>query len=138
MYLAQGKADAVPPWDASQEGSNQAKWHHGAIDRWDTSGQFIAAGSYAYTRDTPAPNTDYLINYAFDQRIEDAVKVYSGHLYSLTGGQLDTEMNHALTVADLGNFTEKIATASSVGRPYILGKVILTNLMRMGTFSCVF
>lgn len=125
MYLDQNKPVSVSPWDASQEGTNQAEWDNGAINIWGTGSQFLAAGSYAYTRYTPWPNTDYLIETAFDETIQNSIKVYSGHLYSLTGGDLDTEMAHAKTVSDLSEFVEKIANASEVGRPFILGKLFL-------------
>lgn len=117
---------AVSPWNETQEGQSNADWAQGFIDIWPGRLPILLGGSYAlpieYVPDWP--NTDYLITTAYNQTVKDAVKVYSGHLYALSNGTtLAGEMNHVRTVEDVSNFVEKIATAKSVGKGYILGKL---------------
>ncbi|KAJ8122812.1 hypothetical protein ONZ43_g1086 [Nemania bipapillata] len=125
-YSVWGKAVATPPWNMSQEGENQAEWSQVFLDAWGEPSPILSAGNYAVPIELmPAyPNTDYLINTAFNDSIKAGVKVYCTHSYALSGAdsQLPDEMKHSKTVADLNNFVEKIATAKSAGRPYILGE----------------
>jgi hypothetical protein len=125
VYLLQSKPDAVSPWNASQEGVDAADWAQGFINVWKYPLPMLTAGSYAETfSDYPEwPNTDYLINTAYNETVKDAVKVYVGHLYAAPPGNntLATEMNHAKTVSDLAVFADRVATAASVNRSFILG-----------------
>ncbi|KUL86952.1 hypothetical protein ZTR_05294 [Talaromyces verruculosus] len=85
----------------------------------------LTGGSYAvaYDDNPEWPNTDYLINTAYNDTVKAAVLVYVGHLYAAPPGNntLATEMNHAKTVSDLAVFADRIATAASVNRSFILG-----------------
>lgn len=120
------KSVATAPWNQTQEGDNQADWAQALINNWGEAEAFILAGSYALPIElTPAyPNTDYLINEAFNSSVKGSVKAYCTHSYalSLPNSTLPDEMNHAKTVADLSNYVEKIVNAKSVGRPYIIGE----------------
>lgn len=80
------------------------------------------------------PDTDYLINNAYNETIKAATKVYNTHLYALSNEtSLELEMNHAKTVADLSHFIGKIKTAKSVGRPYIIGMHSIVLIYRKST-----
>lgn len=125
VYLWQNKSDAVSPWNASQEGADAADWAQGFIDVWQSPLPILTAGSYAvaYDDNPEWPNTDYLINTAYNDTVKAAVLVYVGHLYAAPPGNnaLATEMNHAKTVSDLAVFADRVATAASVNRSFILG-----------------
>lgn len=120
------KSVATAPWNQTQEGDNQAEWAQALTNTWAEADDLILAGSYALPIElTPAyPNTDYLINEAFNSSVQAGVKAYCTHSYalSLPNSTLPDEMKHAKTVADLSNYVEKIANAKSVGRPYIIGE----------------
>ncbi|KAF3402328.1 Beta-glucuronidase [Talaromyces pinophilus] len=126
VYLWQNKSDAVSPWNASQEGADAADWAQGFIDVWQSPLRILTAGSYAvaYDDNPEWPNTDYLINTAYNDTVKAAVRVYVGHLYAAPPGNntLATEMNHAKTVSDLAVFADRVATAASVNRSFILGE----------------
>lgn len=121
----QDKPDAVSPWNASQEGADAADWAQGFIDAWQSPLPILTAGSYAvaYTDNPEWPNTDYLIDTAYNDAVKAAVRVYVGHLYAAPPGNntLATEMNHAKTVSDLSVYADRVATAASVNRSFILG-----------------
>ncbi|GAW14074.1 hypothetical protein ANO14919_034660 [Xylariales sp. No.14919] len=125
-YSVWGKPVATPPWNKSQEGENQAQWSQAFLDAWGESSPILSAGNYAVPIELMEayPNTDYLINTAFNDSVKAGVKAYCTHSYALSGedAELPDEMKHSKTVADLSNFVEKIATAKSVGRPYIIGE----------------
>ncbi|RWA04355.1 hypothetical protein EKO27_g10750 [Xylaria grammica] len=125
-YSVWGKPVATPPWNKSQEGENQAQWSQAFLDAWGESSSILSAGNYAVPIELMEayPNTDYLINTAFNDSVKAGVKAYCTHSYALSGedAELPDEMKHSKTVADLSNFVEKIATAKSVGRPYIIGE----------------
>ena len=123
VYLFDEKPDAVSPWNASQEGSDNAEWAQSFVNIWEGPLPILAAGSYALNYAYPWPSTDYLVEKAYNTTVKNATKVYSGHLYATSNGtSLTADMNHVKTVTDLSVFIEKIATARSIHRPYILGK----------------
>ncbi|KAJ8130419.1 hypothetical protein O1611_g3210 [Lasiodiplodia mahajangana] len=125
-YSTWGKPVATPPWNESQEGENQAQWSQAFLDAWGETSPILSAGNYALPIElTEAyPNTDYLINVAFNGSIKAGVKAYCTHAYALSGqdAELPDEMKHSKTVADMANYVDKIAAAKSVGRPYIIGE----------------
>ncbi len=85
----------------------------------------ISAGAYGipYEYQPGWPNTDYLINEAFNETVKSAVSRYCTHLYALTNGtSLAADMAHTQTASDVSFLVEKIAAAKSVNRPYILGE----------------
>lgn len=92
---------------------------------WQSPLPILTAGSYgvAYADDPDWPNTDYLIDTAYNDTVKAAVRVYVGHLYAAPPGNntLATEMNHAKTVSDLAVFADRVTTAASVNRSFILG-----------------
>ncbi|KAH9892094.1 hypothetical protein F4778DRAFT_750800 [Xylariomycetidae sp. FL2044] len=125
-YSMWNKSVATPPWNESQEGANQAEWSQALIDLWGEPEPILSGGNYAVPIAlAPAyPNTDYLIESAFNASVKAGVKVYCTHSYALSGQDalLPGEMNHVKTVVDLSNYTEKIATSQAAGRPYIFGE----------------
>ncbi|KAI1306675.1 hypothetical protein F5Y03DRAFT_354160 [Xylaria venustula] len=110
----------------SQEGENQAEWSQAFLDAWGGYEPILSAGNYAVPIELVEahPNTDYLINTAFNSIVKAGVKAYCTHSYALSGEDaiLPNEMKHSKTVADLGHYADKIATAKSAGRPYIIGE----------------
>ncbi|KAH8701534.1 hypothetical protein BGW36DRAFT_445075 [Talaromyces proteolyticus] len=126
VYLMQDKPDAVSPWNASQEGADAANWAQGFINVWKPNSPILTAGSYAVAiADDPEwPNTDYLIHTAYNDTVKNAVKVYVGHLYAAPPGNttLAMEMKHSKTVSDLAVFADRVSTAASAERPFILGE----------------
>ncbi|KAF3386922.1 hypothetical protein F1880_001326 [Penicillium rolfsii] len=126
VYLSQSKPDAISPWNASQEGADAADWAQGFMDLWKSPLPILTAGSYAvsFANNPKWPNTDYLINTAYNDSVKAAVKVYCGHLYAAPpeNNTLATEMNHAKTVSDLAVFTDRVSVAASINRPFILGE----------------
>lgn len=138
-YAFWNKPIAVAPWNNSQEGSSAAEWAQAFINRWKSPLPILSAGAYAVP--IPLydnyPDTNYLINEAYNESVKAGTKSYCTHLYALSGGTtLDTEMNHLRTVADLSHFVDKIATAKSINRPYIIGKVILSYTQLSVCSSC--
>ncbi|KAH8694363.1 hypothetical protein BGZ61DRAFT_352180 [Ilyonectria robusta] len=125
-YSVWNKSVATAPWNETQEGDNQAEWFQALLDMWDGPVPILSGGNYAVPIElAPAyPNTNYLINTAFNSSVQAGVKMYCTHLYALSAQDalLSSEMNHAKTVADLSNFVDKIAKAKTVGRPYIIGE----------------
>lgn len=123
-YSTWNKPVAVAPWNESQEGANQADWFQALINVWDDSEPILVGGNYAVPIPLAPnyPNTNYLIEDAFNSSIKAAVKMYSTHSYALSPetATLNGEMNHVKTVADLYTFVDKIATARSAGRPYVI------------------
>ncbi|KAH6970316.1 hypothetical protein DER45DRAFT_623179, partial [Fusarium avenaceum] len=114
-----------PPWDNAKEGAHAANWAQAFIDVWKTPLPILAAGGYAIPFDLKPnwPNTDYLINHSYNKTIKAATKVYNTHLYTFSNESiLSGAMNHAVTVKDVSKFVEKVKTARSVGRPYIIGE----------------
>jgi hypothetical protein len=85
----------------------------------------ISAGAYGipYNYQPDWPDTNYLITDAFNDTVKSAVGRYCSHLYALSDGtSLAADMAHTKTVSDVSLFVDKIATAKSVGRPYIIGE----------------
>ncbi|KAI8710732.1 Glyco-hydro-79C domain-containing protein [Fusarium sp. LHS14.1] len=125
-YSTWSKPVATAPWNKTQEGGNQAEWFQAFLNMWDGPLPILTGGNYAVPIELyPAyPNTDYLIDTAFNATVQAGVKMYNTHLYALSSADaaLSDEMNHAKTVSDLSNYVEKIAKAKSAGRPYIIGE----------------
>ncbi|KAH8894279.1 hypothetical protein GQ53DRAFT_780328 [Thozetella sp. PMI_491] len=125
-YSVWNKKVAIPPWNETQEGDNQAEWFQAFLDIWGDPAPILSGGNYAVPIElAPAyPNTNYLIDTAFNSSVRAGVKMYCTHLYALSAQDalLSEEMNHVKTVADLSNFVDKIGKAKAVGRPYIIGE----------------
>jgi hypothetical protein len=126
-YLLWKKPVASAPWNDAMEGQDQANWIQQFIDTWQEPLPMISAGSYVSAQGTGYqpdwPNTNYLISDAFNDTVKSAVSRYCSHLYCLADGtSLAADMAHNQTVADLSHFVDKIATAKSVNRPYIIGE----------------
>ncbi|KAJ3566688.1 hypothetical protein NPX13_g7041 [Xylaria arbuscula] len=125
-YLVWNKPVATAPWNMSQEGENQAEWSQAFLDAWGRYEPILSAGNYAVPIELVEghPNTDYLIKTAFNSTVKAGVKAYCTHSYALSGEDaiLPNEMKHSKTVADMGHYADKIATAKSAGRPYIIGE----------------
>jgi hypothetical protein len=125
VYLMWEQPIATAPWNETQEGQDNANWAQGFIDIWPGNRPILLGGSYAVPIPLQPnwPNTDYLINTAYNETVKSAIKEYSGHLYALSNGtELKGEMTHVRTVQDISTFVPKIATASSVGKTYTLSK----------------
>lgn len=122
--LLWNKPVAVTPWNDTQEGQDAADWIQQFIDTWGESLPKISAGAYAIPYEYPAwPNTNHLINEAFNETVKSAVSRYCTHLYTLSEGtSLAADMAHMQTVSDVSHFVEKIAAAKSEHRPYIIGE----------------
>lgn len=130
-YSIWNKPIAVAPWNNSQEGGSAAEWAQAFINRWKSPLPILSAGAYAVPIPLyeDYPDTNYLINEAYNASVKAGTKSYCTHLYALSSGTtLSTEMNHLRTVSDLSHFVDKIATAKSINRPYIIGKAILLSL----------
>ncbi|KAG7285774.1 hypothetical protein NEMBOFW57_008068 [Staphylotrichum longicolle] len=124
-HLFWNKPVAVAPWNETQEGQDAADWIQQFIDTWGEPLPMISAGAYGipYEYQPSWPNTDYLINEAFNDTVKSAVGRYCTHLYALAAGtSLEADMAHTQTVSDVSLLVEKIAAAKSVNRPYILGE----------------
>jgi len=126
LYLLNQQPVAIAPWTEVEEGRNNADWAQAFLNIWRArKTPILLGGSYAIPIEFMPhwPNTDYLIDSAYNKTIKDAIKYYSGHLYALSNGTtLEEEMNHVRTVADVSTLVEKVNTAKSVGRDYILGE----------------
>ncbi|KAH8656832.1 hypothetical protein BGZ61DRAFT_486482 [Ilyonectria robusta] len=124
-YSIWNKPIAVAPWNNSQEGGSAAEWAQAFINRWKSPLPILSAGAYAVPIPLyeDYPDTNYLINEAYNASVKAGTKSYCTHLYALSSGTtLSTEMNHLRTVSDLSHFVDKIATAKSINRPYIIGE----------------
>ncbi|KEF61464.1 uncharacterized protein A1O9_03030 [Exophiala aquamarina CBS 119918] len=124
-YSQWQKPVAVPPWNKSQEGADNADWAQDFINTYKPKWPILSGGDYAVSIPLQPgwPNTNYLIEEAYNATIKKYTKFYNGHLYALSNSTiLAEEMAHNKTVADLPTFEDKIALAHSVARPYILGE----------------
>ena len=124
-YLFWNKPVAVAPWNETQEGYDAANWIQQFIDTWKTPLPMISAGAYGipYPYQPDWPNTEFLINEAFNATVKGAVSRYCTHLYALAdGSSLAADMSHMQTAADVSLLVPKVAAAKSVNRPYILGE----------------
>ncbi|KAH6871488.1 hypothetical protein B0T10DRAFT_568278 [Thelonectria olida] len=116
---------ATAPWNETQEGANAADWAQDFIKHWKNPLPILAGGGYAVPLELEPgwPNLPHLIDTAYNKTVKDATKVYNGHLYALsntTGDDLNLEMRHERTVADLSLLP--VSSAKSVNRPFILGE----------------
>ncbi len=124
-YLFWNKPVAVAPWNETQEGQDAANLIQQFVDTWQEPLPMIAAGAYGipYEYQPAWPNTDYLINEAFNDTVKGAVGRYCTHLYALAAGtSLEADMAHTQTVLDVSLLVDKIAVAKSANRPFILGE----------------
>lgn len=133
-YVIWQKPVAVPPWNESQEGADNADWAQDFINIYKPERPILSGGGYAVpiTLQPGWPNTNYLIAEAYNETIKKYTKFYNGHLYALSNSTiLAEEMAHSKTVADLSHFEDKIALAHSDGRPDILGDYLHFGHLRL-------
>lgn len=119
------KPVATDPWNEETEGADAANWAQGFINSWKSPLPILVGGSYAVPSVIQPgwPNTDYLIDTAYNETIKAATKAYNSHIYRFFGNEttLPNEMNHASTVKDLVPFANSVAKAKSVGRRHFIG-----------------
>ncbi|OKO98752.1 hypothetical protein PENSUB_9003 [Penicillium subrubescens] len=125
FYLWQNKADAVIPWNASQEGADAANWAQGFIDAWKSPLPILTAGSYAVScaNYNEWPNTDYLIDTAYnDTRLRLAI--FAERVFMATFVNRSFILGEHIVELDSGNGSYAQYVIYSKGRPT---KAVLVN-----------